>query len=212
MCNVFKFPKISERSSLLPRQRVFYIGYRYVGPMFCQDVQQLYLKRKGLVNGRRIWALITYGKYDDNDRRTYSIELEQCQEDGVPGMLDRFEVGEDLTFAELREMGWRGTISNSMSVKSIFHPCYDGFQFPTFASPLKRNQFGSKIMSQGRSAEKFLSGKKLHAYTHFAGGMDGFVWMNLKSFDGRQMKACPVKLRKDAPKAVLANLYCKSTS
>ena len=27
-----------------PRRRVFYAGYRYVGPAFCQDVQQIYLK------------------------------------------------------------------------------------------------------------------------------------------------------------------------
>ena len=36
----------------------------------------LYLKRKGLVCGTRRWSLVTYGKYDESDNRTYSIELE----------------------------------------------------------------------------------------------------------------------------------------
>ena len=46
---------------------MFYIGCRYVGPMFCQDIQHLYLKRKGIIHGTRWWGMITYGKYDDCD-------------------------------------------------------------------------------------------------------------------------------------------------
>ena len=209
MTNVVTFPIKAKRPSPLPRQRVFYIGFRYVGPMFCQDVQQLYLKRKGLVHGERWWAMITYAKYDESDRRNYSIELEECHEDDVPDMLDMFEVGNELNFAELEAMGWRGKVSPSATVKSIFHSCYDGFRFPSFVSPLKANEFGTKVMSQGRSAEAFLSDKKLHAYTVYGGGLDGFVWMNLASFDGREIKARPVRLHKDAPESLLADLRCK---
>ena len=111
MTNVIRFPVKAKRTTPLPRQRVFYVGFRYVGPMFCQEVQQLYLKRKGLVDGKRYWAIVTYGKYDDGDRRDYSIELEECCEYDVPAMLNRFEVGEEVTFAELQEMGWRGVLS-----------------------------------------------------------------------------------------------------
>ena len=46
----------------MPRQKVFYLGFRYAGPMLCQEVQHLYLKRKGNKNNSRKWAMITYGK------------------------------------------------------------------------------------------------------------------------------------------------------
>ena len=209
MTNVIQFPIKQKRSKPLPRQRVFYIGFRYVGPMFCQDVQQLYLKRKGLVHGARWWALITYGKYDENDSRTYSIELEECHENDVPDMLSRFEVGDEVNFAELQEMGWQGKVSHSATVKSVFHSCYDGLRFPSFASPLRRNQFGTKVMAQSRSAEAFLSEKAVHAFTCYAGGSDGFVWMNLQSFDGQKIKARPVCLHKDAPQDLIAQLHCE---
>lgn len=209
MTDVVTFPIKAKRPSPMPRQRVFYIGFRYVGPMFCQDVQQLYLKRKGLVHGKRRWAMITYAKYDESDRRTYSIELEECHEDDVPDMLEMFEVGNEVNFAELEEMGWRGKVGHSATVKSIFHSCYDGFSFPSFASPLRGNQFGTKVMAQSRSAKAFLSDKKLHAYTVYGGGLDGFVWMNLASFDGREIKARPVRLHEDAPESLLADLRCR---
>ena len=83
MTNVIRFPASKKLPSPLPKQRVFYIGFRYVGPMFCQDVQQLYLKRKGLFCGTRRWSLVTYGKYDESDNRTYSIELEECEEEAI---------------------------------------------------------------------------------------------------------------------------------
>ena len=212
MTNVIPFPRKDKRLSQLPSQRVFYIGYRYVGPFLFQEVQQLYLKRKGLVYGERWWAMITYGKYDETDRRTYSIELEECHENDVPDMLGKFEVANEVNFVELAEMGWQGKVSYSAPVKSIFHSCYDGLRFPSFASPLKGNQFGTKVMAQSRSAEAFLSNKELHAYTHYGGGRDGFVWMNLESLDGQKMKARPVRIHVDTPKAQLAKLYHPSTS
>ena len=209
MKNVIPFPIKAKRPSSLPRQRVFYIGFRYVGPMFGQDGHHLYLKRKGLVYGERWWAMITYGKYDENDSRTYSIELEECHENDVPDMLDRFEVGDEVNFAELEEMGWQGKVSHSATVKSMFHSCYDGLRFPSFVSPLSGNQFGTKVMAQSRSAEAFLSDKALHSYTCYGEGSDGFVWMNLQSFDGQKIKARPVRLNKDAPQDLIAKLHCE---
>ena len=209
MTNVIPFPIKAKRLSSLPRLRVFYIGFRYVGPMFGQDGYHLYLKRKGLVYGERWWAMITYGKYDESDRRTYPIELEECYENDVPDMLDMFEVGGEVNFSDLEEMGWRGKVTNSALVKSLFHPCYDGLRFPSFVSPLKANEFGTKVMSQARSAEAFLSDKKLHAYTVYGSGLDGFVWMNLASFDGQEIKTRPVRLHKDVPQSLLADLRCK---
>ena len=87
MCKLLKFPTQNKIQCNLPRRRVFYIGYRYVGPMFCQDIQQLYLKRKGRVKGVRMWSLITYGKYEESNNRKYSIELEQCSDEELYDML-----------------------------------------------------------------------------------------------------------------------------
>ena len=209
MTNIVNFPKKEKRSKPLPRQRVFYIGYWYVGPVFCQEVQRLYLKRKGLKNGTRYWSVITYGKYDESDNRTYSIEIEQCKENDVPDMLESFDLSNEVTFAELADMGWRGKVSYSAPVKSMFHKCYDGLRFPEFASPLKGNQFGTKIMAQSRSAESFLDGKPLHSYTEYGGGDDGWVWMNLETFDGSNVEARPVKLNKDLPQSLLDELHYK---
>ena len=116
MTNLIPFPRKEKRLSPLPRQRVFYIGYWYVGPVFCQEVQRLYLKRKGLKNGTRYWSVITYGKYDESDNRTYSIEIEQCEENDVPDMLESFDLSIEVTFAELADMGWRGRVMYSADI------------------------------------------------------------------------------------------------
>ena len=50
MNNILIFPKKEKRTKPLPRQRVFYIGFRYAGPMLCQEVQNIYLKRNGFKN------------------------------------------------------------------------------------------------------------------------------------------------------------------
>ena len=105
MNNVIQFP---INKFYLPKKRVFYIGFRYVGSVPCQEVQNLFLKRKGLVQGIRWWAMITYAKYDENDSNKYSIELKQCKENDVPDMLCDFDVGGDVTFLELMKMGWKG--------------------------------------------------------------------------------------------------------
>ena len=120
MTNIIRFPLKEKRSKPMPRQRVFYISFRYVGPFLCQEVQNIYLKRNGLQKGIRTWSLITYGKYDENDYKEYSIELERCEENDLPDLLDEFDVGNQVTFDELREMGWRGIIEHEAKVESLF--------------------------------------------------------------------------------------------
>ena len=119
MTEIIQFPSKQKRSKPMPKQRVFYIGYRYVGPMFCQDVQNIYLKRNGLIKGARTWSLIRYGKYDENDCKEYSIELDRCEEYGLPDLLDEYDVGDQVTFDELRDMGWRGKIDYEAKLISI---------------------------------------------------------------------------------------------
>ena len=119
MPNIIHFPLKEKRLKPMPKQRVFYIDYRYVGPMFCQDVQNIYLKRNGLIKGARTWSLITYGKYDENDCKEYSIELERCEEYGLPDLLDEYDVGDQVTFDELRDMGWKGVIDYEGKIEHI---------------------------------------------------------------------------------------------
>jgi hypothetical protein len=55
---IIRFPK-SKRKRAQPTKShrcVFYTGHRYVGPAFCQDVQQVYLNR----HGNEEWSLIFY--------------------------------------------------------------------------------------------------------------------------------------------------------
>ena len=68
------------------------------------------------------------------------------------------------------------------------------------------------MVAQSRSAEKFLRDKKLHAFTVYGGGLDGLVWMNLGAWDGQGMKARPVRLHKNTPAEVTADLFCRSDS
>ena len=123
MNNVIQFP---INKFYLPKKRVFYIGFRYVGSVPCQEVQNLFLKRKGLVQGIRWWAMITYAKYDENDSNKYSIELKQCKENDVLEMLDEFEMGEEVSFEDLRDMGWQGQIDYSASVIK-YNYCYERY-------------------------------------------------------------------------------------
>ena len=112
MMTIIKFPTKEKINKPLPRQRVFYLGYRYVGAMFCQDVQNIYLKRKGIFHGNRYWAIITYDKYNNY----CSLELEECHEDDVIEMIDMFGLDSFPSIKTLRSMGWRGKIKNKANL------------------------------------------------------------------------------------------------
>ena len=49
------------------------------------------------------------------------------------------------------------------------------------------------------AAENFLDGKPLHSYTFFGSGADAWIWMNLRAFDGRDVKVIPVRLKDQLP-------------
>ena len=116
MNNILILPKKEKRTKPLPRQRVFYLGIVYTGPPLCQDVTELYLKRHGKINGERKWSLITYGKYDEFDKRNYSLELDICDEDDVPDMLCQFYIGNHITFDDLRTFGWNGKTNQNAEI------------------------------------------------------------------------------------------------
>ena len=100
----------------LPRQRVFYLGIVYNGPALCQEITRLYLKRHGKKNGTRKWSLITYEKYDEYDPRKYSIELDNCQEDDVPEMLNQYFIGEHISMDDLKRCGWCGKTNQTAKI------------------------------------------------------------------------------------------------
>ena len=110
MTNIVKIPKKENQFISLPRQRVFYIGYRYVGPFLCQDIQQLYLKRHGIHNGTRWWSMITYTKWAEWCKRPSVMELDKCKEIDLLDMLHEFDIDGDVMVSEeeLKYMGWSG--------------------------------------------------------------------------------------------------------
>ncbi len=113
---IIQFPARQKLHDPVPRQRVFYLGYRYVGPFLCQETQHLYLKRKGKKNNSRKWAMITYGKYDDYCSREYSLQLDECEENNLPDMLTEFNMGDVFSFEELKALGWNGKIFQEAKV------------------------------------------------------------------------------------------------
>jgi len=52
---------------------------------------------------------------------------------------------------------------------------------------------------QSRAAKNFLEGKPAHSYTLFGSGSDAWVWMNLETFDGREVRVVPVGLKDQLP-------------
>ena len=195
MDNIIQFPFKKKPMSHMPKQRVFYIGYRYIGPMFCQDIQQLYLKRKGRRNGVRYWSIITYCKYNENDTRTYSFELEECEENDVLDMINGYEILDEISVEDLQQMGWVGNASSKASLISIYHESYDGLELPDFVQPLFTREFGTKIMAQAKRAKYLLKGRKVHSYIRLEHSVENLVWMNLKSFDGERVETRPVRLK-----------------
>ena len=104
--NVRKLSKYIFNRRPLPKQRVFYIGYRYVGPMFCEEIQDIFLKREGKVNGNQKWSFITYPKCEESGRY-YSFQIDECFQDEVPKLIELLELEKVVTLKELRNMGWR---------------------------------------------------------------------------------------------------------
>ena len=104
--NVRKLSKYIFNRRPLPKQRVFYIGYRYVGPMFCEEIQDIFLKREGKVNGNQKWSFITYPKCEESGRY-YSFQIEECFQDDVPNIIELLELEKVVTLKELRNMGWK---------------------------------------------------------------------------------------------------------
>ena len=120
MTNVISLPIPEKSPQKLPRQRVFYIGFHYVGSPLCQEIQKLYLKRRGIRNGTRWWSIITYARHIDYGSQVYSLELDECKEDELLDLLEQLQIEECVTLDELRNMGWRGSGGYSAEIKSIF--------------------------------------------------------------------------------------------
>ena len=110
MTNIIKFPQNKSAPHRCPVSACFTLVFGILAQHCVRKSKNLYLKRKGVKNGGRKWAMVTYAKYDESDKRFYSIELEDCDENGVPDMLANFGVDGDVTFKELQQNGleWQG--------------------------------------------------------------------------------------------------------
>jgi len=121
MTKVLQFRKNTKRPKIYtPRRRVFYIGYRYVGPFLCQDIQHLYLKRHGWKSGKREWSMITYAKWDEWCKRPSVMELDICEEIDLLDLLEEFDMGNEVSIEDLREMGWNGRIKGDGKVHYLY--------------------------------------------------------------------------------------------
>ena len=121
MTKVLQFRKNTKQpKTYTPRRRVFYIGYRYVGPFLCQDIQHLYLKRHGWKNGKREWSMISYVRFQEDAIREYSWDWETCEEDDVQKMLEEFDMGDEVSIEQLRAMGWNGRIKGDGKVHYLY--------------------------------------------------------------------------------------------
>ena len=121
--------------------------------------------------------------------------MEECEENDVLDMINGYEIQDEISIEDLRQMGWGGRTSSKASLKSIYHESYDGLEFPDFVQPLFSRDFGTKIMAQAKRAKYLLKGRKVHSYIRLEHSAENLVWMNLKSFDGEFVKARPVRLK-----------------
>ena len=62
------------------------------------------------------YDLETYDKYDETDKRKYSIEINFCDEDDVPYMLREHSIGEDIKLDDLRSFGWNGKVDHNAKI------------------------------------------------------------------------------------------------
>lgn len=156
--------------------------------------------------------MITYASYSEDYSKRYSIELESCLENDVPDMIESIHLEEDVTFEELRMMGWNGEVTFSAKLKHVVSPIYDGLQFPNFVCPINRKSFGTKIMAQSVSARKFLNGKGVYSYTSYEDAEHGIIWMNLQVYGGHEIRAVPVQFVKKQSKGFRQKYFKKRKS
>ena len=109
--NVIRFPKRRRRPPVdsKPRQRVFHLGVRYVGPQLCQDIQHVYLKR----HKNNEWGFIHYGE-------GFSFEFERCNSWDLIDRIYDLNLIDGPTEDDLIKMGWR-----DMTGSNVYEFLYD---------------------------------------------------------------------------------------
>ena len=98
MAQIISFKRDCKTESYghTPYQRVFYVGYRYVGPMLCQEVQRIYLKKKKF--GRYCFQFYAEGMV---------FELGEFPIKEFSSRLDELNLEEAISNGELVALGWR---------------------------------------------------------------------------------------------------------
>ena len=105
-----------------------------------------------------------------------------------------------MTFSELADMCWGYRLFTQPQSKAYSIGVTSDFACLIFVNPLKGDQFdGWKMSVQSSVAENSVEGKPLHSYTFFGSMGDAWVWMNLATFGGREVKVVPVHLKDQLP-------------
>ena len=114
MSNVVKFRR-SRRIPLhrqKPRQRVFYLGHRYIGGACYESIQHVYLKR----HKHDQWGLIDYSE-------GYACEFDWCGGSELMDLLTQLNLEDPPSERDLYNMGWRGPMEGEIYE---FHDYYVG--------------------------------------------------------------------------------------
>ena len=96
--NVIRLPRRRRKppKDPKPRQRVFHLGVRYVGPPLCQDLQHVYLKR----HPTNEWGFLHYSE-------GFSFEFERCDSWDLMERIYDLNLTDNPTEEDLISMGWR---------------------------------------------------------------------------------------------------------
>lgn len=93
---IIRFPKVIRKyRRRLPRRRVVSIGFRYVGPALCQEVQEVFLKRCS----QGYWELQFYFQ-----SRVWVIE--RCRSETLLAAIDRLWLEQPVEIDFLQAIGW----------------------------------------------------------------------------------------------------------
>ena len=114
---IIKFPEIlNPAPNNFPRQRLFYVGKVLTGAQYLQNYESYYLRRNEKVRGNKEWSLKIFGfrKKTDKDPKFYAVS--SCDAEELPDMLDKWNLGNKISYKRLYRMGWRGKITKTAKI------------------------------------------------------------------------------------------------
>ena len=133
MSAVIKFPKIIKLDpKRFHRQRLFWIGKVLEGTSYSCIYQEYYLRRNEVIRGNKRWSLKIFGfrKKTDKDPKFYAVS--SCDAEELPDMLDKWNLGNKISYKRLYRMGWRGKITKTAKIYHFINSNKKEGQYPPF--------------------------------------------------------------------------------